>query len=428
MILTWAVCKKEGKEHGWLFEREGGEVTLALNGQRTARVTASLEEPVVRKVHAGRSRLKIFCKPKSASPNATLLANNLIHAPRSNGTDLEIASVDVTGRLLKASYAPRPTPAELASDPTGWWDEDPTEKSALMWKLIHKSGRRLRALNNDSHDFPELGIIQGDLADTGVTRTPKFADGLNTYDRLQDESKGNRSPDFEFEPLDRTDGKFAKFNTYRKQGSDKTEEIILEEGDNVAEVSFEADFAEMCNSYMLIGQGRGAKAPAYVAENHVSMGRFGEYHVTETTDLTDIDEIEERAKQYVAIHAFPGSFIDITPTVEIGGQARTFVRDALGNLDEIEKQFALAPSFGPGSDYRFWLGDEITIRAPWAIGKIEVDKDRPAPRSDIYCRVTEATLTEVDAAGNVAASLTLVPVVEKANTVGYATEIRTESR
>lgn len=431
MHLTWAICNRDGKEWGWLWERSQGEVTIDLNGQRTATVETSLEERIADWIHPTKSRCKVFCHPEANDPEKFILHNGLILNPVSDGQRVEIPSVDQSVRLLNASPARLPT----EESPESLWDAVEMEDSELMWEIIERSDERRIELNLEEPDspnpVPSHGVIQGDLADSFKTRSSRIVEGQTTWDGLLEIAGRDHSPDFELEPLDREDGIHSALNTYYpRQGANRRDEVILEYGINIPPEGFnyEPSGVDICNRFVAIGQAQYGFAPVYVAENRMSMGRYGIWQREESFTTKDIDKLADIAHSRVALSAFQINYVEVTPAVEIGGTARGFCRNADGTYGQLSDEFMVPPRFGPrvGQGFDYWVGDTITVRAKEQF-QFHVDTDIPAYDTDMVMRVVSATFREVDEAGNVAVTLTLTPVVEAAHVGGYETEIRTDS-
>lgn len=428
MHLTWAICNREGKEWGWLWDRADGEVTVSLNDQRTATVKANLEERITNFIHPTKSRCKVWCHPEAEEPGGFLLHNGLILNPTTTGIEVEIPSVDQSVRLLNASPSQLPIEGEATAH---IWDEVDLKDSELMWEIIDRADRRQRQLNIEEPDspnpVPSLGIIEGVLADSFKTRSTKIAEGKTVWDFLQDIAERDHAPDFELEPLDREDGIHAAFNTfYPRMGADRRDEVILEWGRNLSpDFKYEPSGVDICNRFVAIGRSQYGFAPVYVAENRMSMGRFGIYQKEESFDTKDIDKLADIAHAKVAYSAFQVNYVEVVPAVEIGGTAKGYVRNADGSYGQLDDEFEVPPRFGPrvGLGFDYWIGDTITVRAKDQF-TFNVDKDQPGPDTDMIMRVMEATFKEIDDSGNVAVSLTLAPVVAKAHTGGYPSTTR----
>ncbi len=437
MHLTWALCHRGGAEKDFVWERVGGSVTLALNGQRTGIVTISSEESLAREVHPGRTRMKVWMHTGGEDPEKQLILNGLIIQPRANWDTTELPIVDQSHRLLNAHHA-RILRKNPVGDENEFEDEfdlpEEVEISQSMWNMIRDADRRTRQLNADYFDpddpAPTMGIIEGDLADTGIEREWGLSDLRTTWDALQARARRKGGPDFELQPLDREDDIHARFNTFHpKQGTEQFDKVVLELGHNLSDIGWEPSIVDpgLCNRYMLVGQGRHSIAPVYVAENVGSINAFGLYsRIESTSDDVDLDELEARAKAYIQHRAWPVDFFDLVLPVEVGGTPVGYSRDALGNVVPIDGgDFAAPPQFGV--DY--WLGDYITVRVHDRFRfqlQLNQEENPDAPQTDFPCRVTEATLEEADADGNVVVSLIVQPDVDSANVTGYESFIYTD--
>jgi hypothetical protein len=154
------------------------------------------------------------------------------------------------------------------------------------------------------------------------------------------------------------------------------------------------------------------------------MRKYGVYSRTKSSpDTRDLEVLRRRAEDYVARHSRFVNFVDVTPSIEQGGTAVGYKRDAEGHYDLIQGvSFGVPPSFGPGERFDYWIGDEITVRAKEQF-KVPLDRLPGQPESDIYCRITDAHLEEVDEAANVAVTLTTTPEIHHADVSGYESEV-----
>lgn len=427
MHLTWALARESGQVQDWIEDRQSASVTIGLNAGRTASLNASLEDNAVNRIHAANSRLKVWLTPAEGA--SRLIFNGSILQPRATGRRVEIPAVCPHHRLLKASPAPLPLASTVESDEDreeAWEPIRDMETSELMWELIHRSNLRAQEMRDLGWSVEDLGIIEGNLAATRISRSIRPSDVKPTWDQLVDYSKGRRTPDFELVPLDRTDHVHARFDThYPKQGTDKRDEVVLEYGHNLSDFAWEPSGADLCNRYVLVGKGTGKYAPAYVAENRQSMQRFGVHELIESApDTKKIEELERRAIEHVAKRAFLVNFVDVTlPVPKAGEGAIGYERDALGDLVEANGSFASPPEFGPDLDC--WIGDVVTLIAKDQFRRLPNRNHKTAaPDLAVPCRITDATYNEIDRDGNVAVSLTTAPIVDRANVTGYESLVR----
>lgn len=434
MHLTWAICHDTGKRKGFIGTRSNAEVVIELNGQRSATVETSLEEHVSTLIRPGRTRVKVWLHRRAGEPGGAIVHNGLIIQPRSLGTRIEIPSVGPHFRLLKAGVDPLP---EGPGNPDNWSPQT-YELSEAMWEIIYRAEKRqreLQALADPGNVIPDFGVIQGVLADSGLTDEFFFPDGKTAWDELTDQAKGKHMPDFDFAPLDRDDSVNAQFDTYHpRMGRDLTNTVILEFGRNLSgdenSITIEPNITDLCNRCVMVGRsvGSSSQAPAWVTEDTISIGRYGIHQFTDSRDTSDLDKLQKAAEAYVERHAFQTNFIEVVPAVETDGLARGYARTALGDwIAEPDNEYEVPPAFGPGDDFDYWLGDEITVRAKDQF-TFDIDRDQAGPDTDFRARVTAATLREVDDAGNVGVALTLAPVVDSdmAGAVGgYASRVKT---
>lgn len=435
MFFTWEICHDTGERKGFILDRQEGEVTVALNDQRTCSVKANLEDTVSNLIRPGRTRMKVRCNIRTGLADNFLLCNNLIQNPQSDGAYVDIPAVCPSIRLLNASHAAYPTDGS----PPPAWDPVDLDRSELLWELIDRCDQRRRDRQDEldldpmnTTIIPPIGIIQGTLASAGDVQPRNFADGQITWDELKNYADLSGWPDFELNPLDNI-GNYdvAELNTFLpKQGTDRTGAIILEYGHNLSAdpdgFQYEPSGVDLCNRVAFIGRNR----RGYVAEDTISINRYGIWQGhDQQLNTKDMAKLEEHAKAYVAKHCFHINYVNVVPAVEQGGTARGWHRDALGNWTSLGAQeYAVPPVFAPtdqGGDY--WLGDTITVRAKDQF-TIDVEADQAGPDTDFRARVTGATFTEVDEAGNVGVALTLVPVIDDDPMVGgYETIVKVQN-
>lgn len=427
MVLDWILCHRDGQEKGGIVNREpGSSVTIRLTGEREAKITCSAEEDLTRTIHPGRTRLKVRMNQRDRLTD--LIFNGLIAQPKSTWLTTEIPAVGPHFRLLNAS------PARIYEDggDNSWEPNVDTdlELSELMWKVIQVSDRRVRQLNDEEFDpgdqAPTLGIIEGDLYDTGITRSwnPYYLG--TSWDALQDYRKKKDYPDFILNPLDREDGIHARFDTFILP--DTPTNAVFELGQNVVDIDWEPGVVDpsLCNQYVLMGEASGSRAPAYVAENKESINRLGVYNrIEQASSEWDMEQIQKKAEEYVSRHAWVMHFFDLQLPVELGGTAEGWSRDALGNPIPNSERYGVPPVYG--EDYG--LGDIVTVRVHNRF-KFGIENDLPGDLTgvdtDFLCRVTAVTFEEVDIHGNVGITLEVQPLPLDAAVTGFEAYIAVE--
>ena len=209
-------------------------------------------------------------------------------------------------------------------------------------------------------------------------------------------------PDFELEPLDRTDGVFAQLNTYYpKQGIDRSGSVALEYAvgaGNAASFGRQPSGEQLCNRFIAAGETpeEFPTTPAWLSENVESQRLFGIYEANEVdTEVSEIQTLKEKADNVVATRAFPLDFVTAQPAIQEPGR------------DEVEA--GVPPRFGPPTDpdADFWLGDTIKLVA--REGEL---------RKTLTGRAVVATLSTADTAGNVAVAVGFSPPDHVAGVTG----------
>jgi hypothetical protein len=248
--------------------------------------------------------------------------------------------------------------------------------------------------------IPGLGIIRGDLPGS-VLRDRTYYDLQNVWEALLNLSQVIDGPDFELEPLDRTDGVFAQLNTFpQHQGTDRSEDVKFEFGvgaTNADAFGWQPSGEQLVNRYIMAGATPEGSptTPAWISESLDSQ-RLGIYEATEVdTEITDIATLKERADGVITTRAFPLDFFTLQPALQQAGQ------------EEVEA--GVSPRFGPPTDpdADFWLGDTIGVVAREGLMSVELTG-----------RATGATLTTADGAGNVAVAVSFTSPDQAAGVSG----------
>lgn len=417
--LTWILTDIFGTAIGEFSERKEAQVTIALNGRRTAQLQVSLEDEAAALIYPNLTRLKTYLGNK-------LIFNGVVTTPSFKGSTgsgspqgtgyVDVAAIDQSMQLEAAFWGRLPSfdpeqPHQASADMERVFTDNPHD---LMMKLITESNRW------SGGAVPSNGIISGVVDDGGGTRKKRWADGKNLWEALVELSALSNAPDFELRPVDTTIGNHAALDThYPRLGADLTASVIFEHNkgeNNVADFSWEPDGLNICNHYVAVGQSKkGRRAPAYLASHAESQSLFGVWQKVEAfPDVKDVTNLEAKAKGYVQSHAFPIDYFTIIPAVELGGQAVGFTRRPNGTLQALQPGYAVPPTFGPVTIGDYWVGDTVNVQA----------RIQPGLDLDLYGRVTDATLAEVDAAGALAVELTLAPEILPAiDIAGRRTEV-----
>lgn len=384
--LSWVLTNPKGVRLAELRDRvPGAEVTIALNGQRTAKLALSLEDEAAAQVRPFDRFLKVFLGEE-------IIFGGPILVPRWLTAEgiLDISAVDVSQRLVQAF--------------THNFDrQEGVGQADIMHRLILHANRN----SGGATGIPLHGIVGGGPFEGNIGRDRSYPDGKQIWEALVDMSNVIGGPDFELRPEDTTTGfNWARFETYHpQQGDDKTDSVRLEAGlgrHTARDFNWEPGGGTIINRYTLAGQATsGTASPAWVAEQPESQKIFGIWEAFDADpDVTRITTLREKAESVVAANAFPIDFFDVTPAPEEGGL-----------IAGTDQRYGVPPKFGPGAAHDYWIGDEISVAA------------RVPPGLDVQLRgrVTDARLVEEDEAGNVAVELTCAPTVSAAGITGFAT-------
>lgn len=372
-MLSISVCNLDGEVLVPVLERRQTSIDVALNGQRFAKFRVSVEDAAA----AAIAPLKTLVKVKLGT---SLLFNGPILTAPLEDEALSVSAVDPSHRLARA-YVNGLAPFE---------DEDQSEILAQLVEHADASASEL------ADDVRSHGIIRGTLPATR-DRKRDYPDGKNIWEALVEMSEVIGGPDFELEPLDRTDGVVAQLNTAQRLGTDRTSQIRFEHAfgiDNVSELRPE-ESGEIINRAIVAGKSRKGKKPdAWKAELRDSMRAYGIHESFEVaSDIKEIQTLRDHAEAVVAASAYPLTFFTLTPRVE----------DSEG-----------VPAFGPDGDY--WVGDTIGVESRQ--GLVE---------RSLTGRITDATISEVEATGEVQVALTCEPHLISGGITGEKIAVKTDS-
>lgn len=383
--LTWVLTNSKGARLAELSDRRpGAEVTIALNGQRTARLMLSLESPAAQQIRPFDRFLKVFLGDE-------IIFGGPILVPRfsSEQRAVEVSAVDVSQRLVQAFTH-------------NFERQEGVGQADIMHRLILHANRN----SGGGTGIPLHGIVGGGPFEGNIGRDRSYPDGKQIWEALVDMSNVIGGPDFELRPEDTLTGfNWARFETYfPQQGDDKTDSVRFEYdlGRHTARrFTWEPGGGEITNRYTLAGQATGGTAsPAWIAEQKESQQIFGIWEGFDADpDVIRIETLRAKAEGVVAANAFPIDFFDLTPAPEEGG--------IVGGEDE---RYGVPPAFGPSADY--YIGDEIAVIASLFPGTTPIE---------LHGRVTDARLFEEDEAGNVAIEITCAPTISVAGVTGFAT-------
>jgi hypothetical protein len=368
--LRWALCDFLGRELAPIEEFLEDSLQVAVNDIRTGTVTVSIDDPVAAIVNPLSTRLKAFL-------NGAIVLNGPIFLPDFEGTTESQPGTLAISATDNFQFATKML--------VGFAEQVGVDQSELMARLI-EAGDATAA--EKAMGIPGHGIIRGELPGS-VLRDRTYYDLQNIWEALLSLSQVIDGPDFELEPLDREDGIFAQLNTYPEhQGTDRSADIKLEYGvgaTNADSFGWQPSGEQLVNRFIMAGETPedSPTTPAWISENLESQHLFGIYEASEVdTEISGLPTLKERADGVIATRSFPLDFFSVQPAIMQEGR------------DKVEA--GVPPRFGPPSDpdADFWIAD--------AIGVIARDGLMAA---ELRGRVTGATLTTADAAGNVAIAI-----------------------
>jgi hypothetical protein len=240
---------------------------------------------------------------------------------------------------------------------------------------------------------PRLGILWG--FDHTTHQGPKPADlespepgdglwsivqrGDNIWGSIMALNQGVVGPDFEFAPLDNLGaGNHVRLNTADKIGNDRTAYVRYSygSGGNLENFIYEPD-GDAVRNYMVTVQPGGERNRAdpkhkALAFNYPSVRKYGYIEGWESTGAMDNhDVLVAKSDAWVDNYAWPPKFCEITPQLNTGP---------------------------PYFHSHYWVGDTITVSG--ARGFLNVT---------LRARITNVTVSQVDAAGNTTETITVVP-------------------
>lgn len=308
-----------------VYDHQGIEVVWPLNDSRTAKVSLSIYDPILR-----------FVKPVETLLNITLgpylLFYGFITQPvwdAAAGT-VEVNAHDVTLKLKHHFHRFGDVVVDIGYPLDG----------KGMRQLIESSIPNERQL---ARGVVPNGILWGSMTGTfqgpqPTTDTPLETDGLwgkaergsVVWDTLTNLAQSVVGPDFEFQPIDEfhqplvsegfIPGYIAQLNTADRLGGFKEDELLFQYGhgvDNLENFVYQPDGNEMWNYWAEVNPGgqRGRtdlnRALRHDEASWLKYGIFGRMESAKQT--YDVSVLGDRAKAMVQAYAYPPDFFQIDP-------------------------------------------------------------------------------------------------------------------
>ncbi|MDQ3028440.1 MAG: hypothetical protein M3R09_00060, partial [Actinomycetota bacterium] len=401
--LTVELLNLQGTRLAWVKQRKGLEVDMALNEQSSAAVQISLEDVEALQV-APLSRLL-----RIRLDDEPLFTGYVVTTGYSSETNsVALRAFDPFWRLKeRAAIGMRGdnTPLVGAGQP-GYVRGRPyrvagIDQSEIMWLLVSHAeitnGERAAGV-------PSLGVKKGIFyRDAVKLRDREYEWGKTIGEAILDMTTVRRGPDFAFRPLLNSElGYWGyqhwAFDTFKPgRGTDRTSNVIFEHNtgrNNAPSFHYEPDGLPVANRSMWQGQAIEGLGPPQVTRNQpesqLAYGIYGDVHAS--TEIIYTETLREHADEFVAAHAWPPNFFDMTIAQADGSGWR---RDPqTGELVRAGRDFGQPFIFGPdpGGKHDFGLGD--TIRGIARFGKLP--DGTFALYEDLAGRVTDAKITEVE--------------------------------
>lgn len=393
MGLDFALTDLTGRRLAWLRKRKGDRnVIVPLVGIRSCQVGMSMEDPAVDDVLPLARRVKAYL-------DGHIIFNGTLMAPKYDfGNDVvQLAALDPGQQLVRSNVQmPAGAKPNVEGVITGF-RRVATDQSIIMRDLVaHPPSARSAPW---APGVPEHGIIAGSLPAT-FTRDRSYEPGKEIWEALKQLSQVISGPDFELQPLDRTDGVIAQLNTFHpQQGEDRSATVRLQYRlgrNNASECTYEPDGHSVVNHATIIGQVLSSQTPpVYTAQLLSSRDTIGTWeYYGGRDDISRLSTVQEHARAIVAAQAFPPDVVTITPA--IAGPFEGFAYRGAKRIGGL----GIPPLFGPRSNTnaKYWVGDSIGVQAKR--GRVFLDE---------AMRVIEAKVAEADDAGNVQVTVMAAP-------------------
>lgn len=363
MEWTWELCDlNQNLIHRLDDRRPGSEVTLGVNVGRSARVSLSKEDDAYADIDLMETTLRVTIDGWT-DPVFTgrVLLPDATESAESEGVTLN--AIDSLG-MLERAFVHKAPEAIFATTGILVLGYSSVDQGQIMWNLI----------DHAQDNGIDAGVQDGSRP-ASVTRTRFYPTGKQIAEAIVQLSEVNNGPDFEFQPIEAGGGILSEFNTYYpKQGSDLTSDVIFRTGqgtsDDTARILNTQDSGEQLrNRAIIIGSIANLNTFGIIsiADHAASQAIYGVLEYFEVrSDITTFTGLEDYSVGVVRAAAMPTEFIDFTVSLD-------------------------GPSFGPGADGAYYLGDTVAL---------DVYPRQGGDAEQISGRVLDAVLSD-DEAGNV---------------------------
>ena len=404
-MLSAKLCTLSGEFLASLDNRlPGMQVKVGIMNTKTASVSLSFDDEAAAQAYPLFTTLKVALDDWPLFSGVVLKPKFDLAVRR-----VAIPAIDVSFRAATRFIGDRSDGAGLnghvAGNPYRW---EGVDQSQMMWRFIQYMQRTAAEA---TLGIPDHGIGLGNLAGPTQFRDREYEYGKQILEAMNQLAGVINGVEYDFRAVDQEDGILALLDTFHpRMGFDKTDSVIFEAGwgaENCSDFSWEPSGDGVINRAVQIGQAQeGEPSPVRRADQIESQLGIGIYsQVTGRSDISEPNTLAEHAQGVASTYGWPIDYFDLIPATQDGsGWEKTGV-----NQYEriVGKKFGIPPRFGPGPHHDCWIGD--TIRA--------IARDKPALDVDLTGRITDATITEADAEGNVAYELTCAPTISATGVV-----------
>jgi hypothetical protein len=397
-MLTWKLCDLNGTPYNVLNDRlPGGTVDVTLNDLWTAQVSLSNEDPAVANAYPLYSVLKVLLE------DVPLFTGTVIKRRSQLSGVTQLNAVSQGLRLQRLFTGQRADGGGIngAVSWNPWRLEGLGIASHIEYLLMHVQPTAAEVSSGVEGTGIVWGNANGGLGPVVIREYPPGTQIWRVYTDFTGLADGI---DFQLTPLDLTNGQLNRLDTFRpRQGADRSSSIVFHAGwgqENASDFTWDPDGGPVINRSTFVGQvieGEPQKfARADQPESQKAFGQYGDFQGR--TDLQLSSQLAEFAQGAVSLAGWPIDYFTIVPALDDGSG---YVRDSqTGAWTKLPRTFQVPPSFGPGPNHDYWLGD--TIRA--------IAKDPPGLDENLTGRVLAARLTE-HASGAVIPEVTCAPTI-----------------
>lgn len=367
-MLEWSLADLDGDEFASIEQRDvGANVMWPLGGHRTASVTISLFDDVARQLVGYPYRGCLSTVLRVTYDDDPIFAGLVVPAFSGSSGKVTLNAFGASWRLERAF---------LHAD-TGDLTYDQGE-------MIYQAIDRVRPSAGDlAAGIRDIPIKRGSVVATRQ-RTKAWTAGSSAWQNIDQIVQLFDGPELDWRPLHESGPYFCALDIYQRLGQDHSDDVVFVDGDadQNALIDLEPGGDATVNYATALGQTSDeAAAPQQVSEWPEGERAIGRYEAwLGASDTSETAVLKALAQQQVMAYGAPPEFVKITPAIE---------RD-------VDRGYQVAPKLTKDYD----VGDTVTVASN--VGALDVE---------LHARIKQATLREVDSAGNIRTDLEAVPQV-----------------